>query len=148
MFARTGVTAPSSPPKQNLGQSPAVRLRVVGLQVQGAPVRVGAGSRLGGHARQPQDLAELLLDGGGDVRMVLEILLGVFASLANAVLLVRIPGAAFVHEALSLARSRRSPSREMPTPYIMSNSAWRNGGATLFFTTLARMRLPTPRPPL
>jgi hypothetical protein len=46
---------------------PSVRLRIVGLQVQGAPVRVGAGWRLGGHARQPQRLAELLLDGGGDV---------------------------------------------------------------------------------
>ena len=62
-------------------------------------LRAGRRRLATGHTRQPQDLPELLLDGGGDVRMVLEILLGVFASLANAVLLVRIPGAAFVHEA-------------------------------------------------
>ena len=30
----------------------------------------------------------------------------------------------------------------MPSPYMMSNSASRNGGATLFLTTLARVRLP------
>ena len=27
------------------------------------------------------------------------------------------------------------PSFEMPLPYMMSNSHWRNGGATLFLTT-------------
>lgn len=31
---------------------------------------------------------------------------------------------------------------EMPWPKIMSNSAVRNGGAILFLTTLARVRLP------
>ena len=31
----------------------------------------------------------------------------------------------------------------MPSPYITSNSATRNGGATLFFTTFTRTRLPT-----
>ena len=30
----------------------------------------------------------------------------------------------------------------MPSPYMMSNSASLNGGATLFFTTRARVRLP------
>ena len=35
------------------------------------------------------------------------------------------------------------PSLEMPLPYMMSNSHWRNGGATLFFTTLTRVREPT-----
>ncbi len=30
----------------------------------------------------------------------------------------------------------------MPLPYMMSNSAIRNGGATLFFATLTRARLP------
>ncbi len=40
------------------------------------------------------------------------------------------------------ARSRTSPSRLMPWPYMMSNSTSLNGGATLFFTTLTRVRLP------
>ena len=35
-----------------------------------------------------------------------------------------------------------SPSREMPSPYMMSNSASLKGGATLFLTTLTRVRLP------
>src|ERR1051325_11383384 len=36
----------------------------------------------------------------------------------------------------SAPRSRRSPSREIPSPYRISTSASRNGAATLFFTTL------------
>src|ERR1700755_2335292 len=36
-----------------------------------------------------------------------------------------------------------SPSFEMPWPYMMSNSTSRNGGATLFLTTLTRTLLPT-----
>ena len=43
----------------------------------------------------------------------------------------------------STPRSTASPSRSTPTPYRMSNSASRKGGATLFFTTLTRVRLPT-----
>ena len=43
----------------------------------------------------------------------------------------------------SLPRSTRSPSWLMPSPYRMSNSTSRNGGAILFFTTLTRVRLPT-----
>ena len=35
-----------------------------------------------------------------------------------------------------------SPSRLMPSPYRMSNSAVLNGGATLFFTTLTLVSLP------
>jgi len=30
----------------------------------------------------------------------------------------------------------------MPTPYMMSNSTSLKGGATLFFTTFTRVRLP------
>ena len=30
-----------------------------------------------------------------------------------------------------------------PWPYSMSNSAWRNGAATLFLTTFTRTRFPT-----
>ena len=40
------------------------------------------------------------------------------------------------------ARSTSSPYLEIPSPYMMSNSASRKGGATLFFTTFARVRLP------
>ncbi len=35
----------------------------------------------------------------------------------------------------------------MPRPYMMSNSAWRNGGAHLFLTTFTRVRLPTTSSP-
>ncbi len=38
--------------------------------------------------------------------------------------------------------SSTSPSREMPLPYRMSNSALRNGGATLFLTILTRVSEP------
>jgi hypothetical protein len=89
--------------------APAVRLRVVGLQVQGARVRIGAGWQLGSHARQAQHLAQLLRQRIGQLRMFLEILLRVFASLANAVLLVRIPGAAFVDEVFVAREVQPSP---------------------------------------
>ncbi len=35
----------------------------------------------------------------------------------------------------------------MPLPYMMSNSACLKGGATLFLTTLTRVRLPTTSTP-
>ena len=44
-------------------------------------------------------------------------------------------------------KSISSPVWAMPSPYMMSNSASRNGGAILFFTTLARVRLPIISPP-
>ena len=47
-----------------------------------------------------------------------------------------------------VARSRISPTLEMPSPYMMSNSASLKGGETLFFTTLARVRLPMISEPL
>ena len=42
----------------------------------------------------------------------------------------------------STPMSRISPSRETPVPYRMSKQASRKGGATLFFTTLTRARIP------
>src|SRR5258706_4172498 len=43
--------------------------------------------------------------------------------------------------------SSTSPSREMPLPYRMSNSALRNGGATLFLTIFTPVSEPiTPSP--
>ena len=45
------------------------------------------------------------------------------------------------------ARSTSSPSLEMPSPYMISNSASRKGGATLFLTILTRVRLPTTSEP-
>ena len=44
--------------------------------------------------------------------------------------------------------SSRPPSLDTPSPYMTSNSATRNGGATLFFTTLTRTRLPTDSVPV
>ena len=68
----------------------------------------------------------------------------VLAALAEPLAAVGEPRAALLDDlACSTARSSRSPSREMPSPYMTSNSASRNGGATLFFTTLTRVRPPT-----
>src|SRR5208337_2771338 len=41
-----------------------------------------------------------------------------------------------------VAKSSKSPSREMPSPYIMSNSASRKGAAVLFLTIFTRVREP------
>ena len=45
------------------------------------------------------------------------------------------------------ARSRISPSREIPFPNMISNSASLKGGAILFLTTFTRTWLPTISPP-
>src|SRR5437773_1401188 len=42
----------------------------------------------------------------------------------------------------STPTSSSEPSRLMPLPYMMSNSACLKGGAHLFFTTFTRVRLP------
>ena len=47
---------------------------------------------------------------------------------------------------LSAARSKISPSLEIPFPNIISNSASLNGGAILFFTTFTRTWLPITSP--
>ena len=54
---------------------------------------------------------------------------------------------AFLTMPRSTPRSTTEPSRLMPRPYMMSNSAWRNGGAHLFLTTFTRVRLPTTSSP-
>ena len=46
----------------------------------------------------------------------------------------------------STAMSRISPTLEIPLPYMMSNSANLNGGATLFFTTLTLVLFPKTAP--
>ena len=52
-------------------------------------------------------------------------------------------GATFSTMPALTPRSRISPILEMPSPYMMSNSTCLNGGASLFFTTLTRVWLPT-----
>ncbi len=42
----------------------------------------------------------------------------------------------------SSATSSNDPSRLIPLPYMMSNSACLNGAAHLFLTTFTRVRLP------
>ena len=42
-----------------------------------------------------------------------------------------------------MPRSIRLPSRDMPAPYSMSNSACLNGAATLFLTTFTLTRFAT-----
>ena len=78
----------------------------------------------------------------------LQMLLDVLTSLSQLLALVREPSSAFVDDAFFAARSMTSPIAEIPCPNIMSNSASLNGGATLFFTTRTRVRLPTAISPL
>ncbi len=69
---------------------------------------------------------------------------GVITTLPQALPFVGIPGTALLDDAApSAARSRMSPSLEMPTPKRMSNSVSRKGGATLFLTTFTFVRMPT-----
>ena len=43
---------------------------------------------------------------------------------------------------MSVATSSTEPALEIPSLYMISNSATRNGGAILFLITLTRARLP------
>ena len=96
-----------------------------------------------GLASHAELAADALLDGLEDLGVLLEELLRVLATLAE--------------RARRRTRTRRRssrrfasrrpdragrPSREMPSPYITSNSASRNGGATLFLTIFTRVRPP------
>ena len=71
------------------------------------------------------------------VLVVFEVLPDVFAALADALAAEAVPRAGFFHHVVQHARSSTSPSYEMPSPNRMSNSASRNGAATLFFTIFA-----------
>ena len=86
--------------------------------------------------------ADLRLDGVGDLGVLAQELLGVLAALAQARLAEEKKAPAFLTMPISRPTSIRPPSREMPSLYMMSNSAMRNGGATLFLTTLTLARLP------
>ena len=68
--------------------------------------------------------------------------LGGLATVAELILAIGKPGAHLLANAALDSHVRIEPSLEMPVPYMMSNSAERNGAATLFLTTLARTRLP------
>src|SRR5262245_59068826 len=72
-------------------------LRVLALIVPQLVLQVRSRRRLGGHAREPQRLAQLLLDRGGDLGMFLEILLSVLPSLPDPVVLVCVPGPTLGH---------------------------------------------------
>ena len=53
-----------------------------------------------------------------------------------------------VTTSIATPTSSRPPSLLIPSPYITSNSATRNGGETLFLTTFTRTRLPTDSVPV
>ena len=46
----------------------------------------------------------------------------------------------------SKAKSSNEPTAEIPSLYMISNSASVNGGATLFLTTLSLVRFPDTEP--
>ncbi len=97
----------------------------------------------GSTGRDPELLADLVLDLVGDVGVVAQERLRVLAPLADALVAVGEPGAALLDDLVldpevdQLARLARCPRRSR-----MSNSASLNGGATLFLTTLTLVRLP------
>ena len=94
-------------------------------------------------ACRSQLLEDLRLDLGRDLGVLGEELFGVVAALAEPRLAVGEERARFLDQVVLDAEVEQAALREMPTPYSMSNSAWRNGEATLFLTTLTRTRLPT-----
>ena len=71
--------------------------------------------------------------------MIAQELLGVLAALGQRLVAVVEDEPRFSTTPSSTAMSSRSPALEMPSLYMMSNSATRNGGATLFFFTLTRV---------
>jgi hypothetical protein len=77
---------------------------------------------------QTELLLDLLLDLVGQVGVVAQEVAGVLLALAELVALVGVPSAGLADEAASTPMSIRPPSREMPWPYMMSNSACLNGG--------------------
>jgi len=91
--------------------------------------------------------ADLLFDLAGDFRMLQQEGADIVLALADALALIAVPGTGLVDDPCWLPSSMISPSREMPTPYMISNSASRNGGETLFLTTLTRVMLPTTSSP-
>jgi len=76
------------------------------------------------------------------VLVVADELLGVLPALADALTFVAVPGAALFDEIVLDADVDQVGLRRNASPYMMSNSASRNGGASLFFTTLTFVRLP------
>ncbi len=87
--------------------------------------------------------ADRVLDALGDVGIFLQIELGVLAPLADAHAVVAEPGARLLDHVAFTPRSISSPTLEMPSPYMISNSTCLNGGATLFLTTFTLVVLPT-----
>jgi hypothetical protein len=80
------------------GAVDARRLRLLALVIPQLAFQVRSRRRLSSATHQSQGLAQLLLDGRGHLRMLLEVLLGMLPPLTDAVLLVRRPSPAFVHE--------------------------------------------------
>ena len=81
------------------------------------------------------------------VFIVFQKLAGVFAALADPFTFVAVPGAGFLEQSGIGGDIQQIASREIPSPYMMSNSASRNGAATLFFTTLILVRDPVTTSP-
>ncbi len=76
-------------------------------------------------------------------RVVAQEALGVLAALADALAVIGGLRARLLDHPRPGRRDRAARrSFEMPSPYMMSNSTARNGGAILFFTTLTRVWLP------
>src|SRR5262245_41483940 len=89
-------------------------LGVVGRQIQGPSIGVGPRRRISGYRRESKRLAELLLNSGGDVRILLEILLSVLPALANPVILVGVPSPTFMHETALARKVQQVPFARDP----------------------------------
>jgi len=89
---------------------------------------------------RPDDLAPQLLH---QFRVVAQELADVLPPLAEPLVAIREPGPTLLDDLVLDREIEDIPLGGDATPYMMSNSASLNGGATLFFTTRTRTRLPT-----
>ena len=94
-----------------------------------------------------QALAHAVVDLGHQLGVLDEERLHVLPALAELLTLVGEPGARLLDEPEIDRDVEERPSRLMPLPYMMSNSACLNGDEHLFLTTLTLVRLPTTSAP-
>ena len=84
-----------------------------------------------------------LLDSRQYIRIIGEVVFDVLSSLTDPVAVETVPGTGLFDDFGLYCTVKNISSLEMPVPYMISNSACLNGGATLFLTILALVLLPS-----
>ena len=111
----------------------ATRVRALHGPVRSPPA-AGSAHRWRRSPAHAELLEDLLLDLGRDVGVVLEEGAGVFLALPELIAVVGVPGARLADDSLLDSDVDQRPSREIPLPYMMSNSACLKGAAQLCTT--------------